>query len=255
MLPILQVGPLAVQTPLLLMLLGLWFSMSVGSRYAEKFNSESKLLDDLVLISILAGLLGGRIFYVISFPQAFLQNPAGIFSLNPELFLVSGGLLAGGIAFLIILQRRKKPLLQTLDALTLPMGIFAIFLGFSHFASGDVYGNPTSLPWAITLWGAERHPTQIYEILAQAAVLGFTWKKFQVMSHEQCLPSQSGKLFLYFTSLTALVWIILETFRADSLFIFGNLRTLQLIAFIVMIASFWLVRNLPGTEGSKSEEK
>ena len=107
MAPVLQIGPFAIQTPSLLLLLGLWLGLTVGARFSKQFNIKSKKLDDVTLLSILIALIGGRIFYILRFPEAFLQNPTSILSLNPELFDFSTGLLIGGIGMLIIIQRKK----------------------------------------------------------------------------------------------------------------------------------------------------
>jgi phosphatidylglycerol:prolipoprotein diacylglycerol transferase len=244
MLPVLQIGPFAIQTPLLLLLLGLWFSMSFGSRYSEVFKINSKSLDDLILYSILAGLVGGRLFYIVRFPTAFLENPTSILSLNPELFLAPGALLVGAVAFLVILQRKEMKLWQTLDALTLPTTFFLIFLGLSHLASGKVYGLPTNLPWAIQLWGADRHPTQVYEILGSGIVLGLTWYRFQSTIKTDSIQQSHGKFFLYFLAWISLSWILIEPLRADSVFIAGNLRLIQVIAFVFLVFSFWFQRQI-----------
>ena len=60
MLPVLQIGPFAIQTPALLILLGIWFGLSVGARYSKQFGVESKRVDDLALLAILFTIIGGR---------------------------------------------------------------------------------------------------------------------------------------------------------------------------------------------------
>ena len=238
MLPVLQIGPLAVQTPLLLSLLGLWLAMTVGARLAKRFEMESQALDDMVLISILAGLIGGRLLYILRFPKAFLENPTGALSINPELFLPTGGLLIGGIAFLILVQRRKLPLLRVLDALSIPAAIFAVFLGLSHLASGSFYGIATDLPIGIELWGASRFPFQILEILAAGLAAGLTWRRL-ASSSQQTEEGTDGDLFLYWAAVTALVWIVIDPLRADAALLFGRVHSTQLGALLVLAMIFW----------------
>lgn len=246
MFPILNIGPLAIQTPLLLLLLGLWLGMSVGSRFSERFGVSSKSLDDLILISILAGLIGGRILFFVRFPGALLENPTSLLSLNPKLFLLTGALLVGGVAFLVLLQRKGLPIWNTLDALSLPLAIFFIFLGLSHLASGSVYGATTSVPWAIHLWSANRHPTQVYEILVSILVFILTWMRFQSLQINEVSNKEPGSLFLSFVSLLSLGWILIEPFRADSVYLVGNLRFIQVVAFTCLMASFWFMRSRTG---------
>ncbi len=251
MLPVLNIGPLAVQTPMLLLLLGLWAGLSFGERYASRFKVEAKTLDDLVLISLLVGLVGARILYILRYPAAFMENITSVLSLNPGLFLPSGGLLVGGVTFLILIQRRKLDLWAVLDGLTLPLAIFGVFLGFSHLASGSFYGFQTHLPWAIELWGAPRHPTQLYEIIGAALVLLFVFRTVKGVPPDGDKTSISGILFLKFSVWTAIAWIVLATFQSDPPLFFFNIRTIQMIAAIVLAACFWLLREK--INASKSE--
>lgn len=91
MLPILHIGPLAIQVPGLVLLLGLWLGLSLTERYAPRYGMDSKILYNLVIISILAGVVGARLLYVARFPDAFLSKPASIISLNPSLLDLWGG--------------------------------------------------------------------------------------------------------------------------------------------------------------------
>ena len=74
-------------------------------------------------------------------------------------------LLGGG-------QRRHLPLWRSLNALTPSLSAFPVSVGVAHLSSGDAFGTPASMPWAIELWGARRHPTQVYEILLGLLTFG-----------------------------------------------------------------------------------
>ena len=108
-----------------------------------------------------------------------------------------------------------------LTYLTPGLAAFGLAVGFSHLASGDAFGMETSLPWAIELWGAQRHPTQIYEVLAAGFIFWLIWeirRKTQV----------AGFLFLIFVALTALSRLVIEAFRGDSIIAYGSIRNAQL---------------------------
>jgi phosphatidylglycerol:prolipoprotein diacylglycerol transferase len=62
---------------------------------------ESKIIYNLVIISILAGVIGARLFYVARFPDAFLSKPASIISLNPSLLDLWGGMFTASMVALI----------------------------------------------------------------------------------------------------------------------------------------------------------
>jgi phosphatidylglycerol---prolipoprotein diacylglyceryl transferase len=236
MLPILQVGPLALQTPGLILLLGIWIGLWLAERYASRRGQDASSLYNLVLAGILFGLAGGRLFYVLSYPEAFLASPRSIISINPGLFDIWGGLLSGLLAALVYGGRKKLPFWSTLDALTPGLAVFAVAIHLANLASGNGFGSPTQLPWAIELWGAQRHPTQVYESLAAAMILVFL-----LILMRSSRPRAEGTFFLVFVALSAGARLFLEAFRGDSVLIAGGLRSAQVIAWIALAASLWLI--------------
>jgi phosphatidylglycerol:prolipoprotein diacylglycerol transferase len=111
------------------------------------------------------------------------------------------------------------------------------------FFSGDSYGKPTDLPWAVTFTdplsmaptGVPLHPTQIYSTLVLLVVFGVLlwWKKHQRFK---------GELFLAFMMLYALVRSFVEIFRDDprGVYLDGLISTSQIISLLVVIPALWL---------------
>jgi phosphatidylglycerol:prolipoprotein diacylglycerol transferase len=239
MLPILHIGPLAIQVPGLVLLLGLWLGLSLTERYAPRYGMESKIIYNLVIISILAGVVGARLFYVARFPDAFLSKPASIISLNPSLLDLWGGLFTATMVALIYGRRMGLSFWPTLDALTPAMAVFSVALALAHLSSGSHYGTPTILPWGIVLWGAYRHPTQIYELIAAVMILFILWPGREIFK-----STSSGVYFLSFLGLSAGASIFLEAFRGDSPLLPAGIRLVQLIALIVLAVSLWGINKL-----------
>jgi phosphatidylglycerol:prolipoprotein diacylglycerol transferase len=188
----------------------------------------------LVLIALVAGILGARLGYALRFVDVYLREPAGLFSLNPSTLAPTEGLVVGLIAALIYAQRKKLPLWSTLDAYTPGLALFAVFVGLAHLSSGDAFGAETSLPWAIELWGANRHPSQVYEILGGLLVF-FTLIRLRHMA------PFNGFLFLVFAAFSAGTRLFLEAFRGDSVIVFGVLRSAQIASLLVLLTSLVLL--------------
>lgn len=231
MLPIIQIGPLALQVPGLVLLIGLWIGLNLAERYASRRGVTPALLSNLTLIALLAGLVGSRLAYVARYPGAFIASPSSLFSLNPGLLDPAGGVAVGILAALIYAIRKNMPLLATLDALTPLLAVMAIALGVSHIASGDAFGTPTTLPIGIELWGATRHPTQFYETLSALIILGILWP-----GRASIQSWTLGSYFFTFAASTAGANLILEAYRADSILLANGLRQAQLVAWIVLAA-------------------
>ncbi|NIS81146.1 MAG: hypothetical protein GTO14_13290 [Anaerolineales bacterium] len=228
MFPILSVGPLALQMPGLFLLAGIWVGTLLIDREAPRYKLNANLINNLVLVALLAGMVGARLGYALRFVDAYLREPAGLFSLNPSTLALTEGLVAGLIVAIFYGQRKKLPFWSTLDALTPSFALFAVFAGLAHLSSGDAFGSESSLPWAIELWGARRHPSQVYEILM--ALLLF----FALLRLRHSAPFE-GFLFVAFVALSAGGRLFLEAFRGDSVILFGVLREAQMISLLLVL--------------------
>ena len=228
MFPVLQIGPLAVQAPGLVLLLGFWIGLSLSERYAARFTVDKDHFSNMIWIALIGGVIGARLAFVGRYPAAFSGNLIGLISLNPAMLDLQGGALAAALAALVYGQRKSMPFWDTLDALTPMFAVMGVAVGAAHFASGDAYGAPAALPWSVELWGAARHPTQVYEILLAAGIVWLIWPG---RNKPEALP---GDLFLRFVAWSAGARLFVETFRGDSAVWFGSLRVAQLAAWLLL---------------------
>jgi prolipoprotein diacylglyceryltransferase len=234
MLPVLQIGPLALQTPGLAYLLGLWLGLSLAERAAPRYKISPETLYNLALTALISGLAGARLAFIAQNFPAFAADPGSALSLNPGLLDPWGGLAGGFLGGLIYAQRKALSAWPTLDALTPLLAVMSVAGALANLASGSGFGAPTSLPWAIEIWGAARHPSQVYELIAAAAILWLAWPR-----SVQAAGTPAGQAFLRFLSLSAAARLFLEAFRGDSLLIFGGLRLAQVLAWGVLAAGLW----------------
>jgi phosphatidylglycerol:prolipoprotein diacylglycerol transferase len=238
MLPVLNIGPLALQTPGLVLLIGLWLGLTLAEKFSAKRGVPPNLLYNLTFVALVAGVIGARLAYLLRYPEAFASSPLSLISLNPGLLDPMGGMALAVIAGAIYAQRKKLALWPMLDALTPLLAVMAIALGVSHLASGAAFGATTNVPWAIELWGAKRHPSQVYEILAAVVILLILWPG---RWNEQ---EPAGRYFLLFMALSALARLVLEAFRGDSLLLTSGWRAAQIGAWLLLAASLWGLRRL-----------
>lgn len=238
MLPTLQIGPLALPMPALITLAGIWIGLSVAERQAARYGLSPNNLYNLIFIGLVAGVVTARLSYALRYPGVFASDPAGLLSRDLGLFDPLGGLVGGSLAALIYAQRKGLPFWQTLDGITPGLAVFAIALGFSHLASGRAFGTPTQAPWGIELWGAHRHPTQVYEILAASLIFGALTPIHRRLQQNET-SGTPGLLFLIFIALSAFARLMIEPFRGDSLLLPGDLRLPQVAAWCILGLSLW----------------
>jgi len=214
---------------LILIIAAAWLGLALSEKRARRYMLSPEMLNNLVFVLMIAFLLGGRLLYAAEHLSAFAQNALNLVSFNTDLFDPAGGVAAAAVAGFAFGQRRGLPFWRTLDALTLFFASLSVGLGLSHLASGLAFGQETAVPWAIQLWGAARHPTQIYEIIAALGILGFLWSR-------KSSPRAGGD-FLLFVALASASQLVIGGFRGDSLLLAGGLRLQQVVAWAVLAAA------------------
>ena len=235
MFPYLRLGPFLLQMPLLALLVGLWGGTSLVERGATRLKLNPSEVGNTIFYSLVIGILGARLGYALEFPSLYLSNPFSLLALTPSTLSPSMGFLVGLIAFAVFIQRKGLPLRPTLDSLAPGLALFVVFVGFAHILSGDAYGAPASVPWAIRLWNEYRHPSQFYEAFLALLV-------FLVILGRFPKPEGAGLNFLLMVSLSSASRVLLESFRGDSVIWPGGFREAQVIALVVLAISFYWMR-------------
>jgi len=255
MLPILQIGPLAIQTPGLIILIGIWIGLDMSERQAKLFGLDGGRIFSLLAWMLGAGLIGARLVFAASQMAIFTANPLSLFSLSPQLLNLPGGLAAALGAGLAYGQRQKLPLWTTLDALSTPLAILAVASAVANFASGDAFGVTSNLPWAIDFLGARRHPSQIYETLAGLAAAALVWPR-PVGRLDAWLRAAPGLRFWVFIAASALARLALEPFRAGAELILGQFHLAQVVSWSILALSLWQIfrRGWPAPKPSAESE-
>jgi len=235
MLPVINIGPLVLQTPGLVTILGIWLAMTAVEKYARRIGRNVNQVSNLMLIGLIAGILGARLSFAASNLVAFQENYLSILSLSPTMLDPIGGTAVGLIAGLVYGQRQKMTFWETMDLLTPGFAVFMVFLGLSKIVSGEGYGTPTNLPWGVPLWGEKRHPVQVYSILGAGLIilLLFFRREFTRLA--------PGGLFLGWLSMSSFTSILFETFRGDSIIWAGGIRAGQVLAWVVLAITLVLL--------------
>ena len=251
MFPYLRLGPFILPMASLALLSGLWLGLPLIDREAARLKMNVSLLSNVIFYSLLAGVVGARVGYALEYSSAYLANPIGLLALTPTTLSPGAGLVVGLIAFVIFIQRKELPIGPTLDAIAPGLAMFMVCVGLAHILSGDAYGAPTNLPWAIRLWNEYRHPSQFYEIFIALTV-------FLIIRERFPKPDGAGLNFLLTIALSSASRVFLESFRGDSIFWPGGFREAQVIALIIMAISLYWIRkwmNSDSTTDAKSLQR
>ncbi len=240
MFPVLHLGPLAIQTPGLILIVGLWIGWNLAEKYLLKLRIPPAKAYTLVGIGLVTAVVGGRLAYAAENFSAFAASPASLISLNLNLWDLPGGAVLGLAGCIAYGLRHKLNFWSLLDSLTPSFAVLMIAASLANLASGNAFGEPAHLPWSIFLWGEWRHPSQIYETLGAISVLIWLLRRASKLAPNHRGPLANGALFLEFVAWSAAWRIFLEMFRGDGSLLFGQLRAAQVGAWIILALGLFL---------------
>jgi phosphatidylglycerol---prolipoprotein diacylglyceryl transferase len=210
----------------------------------KKFKAKSSVAADFLLVLMIFGFIGARIFYVLyQEPDFYFKNPKEILSVWNGGFIYYGGFLLGLFSGLVFLKLRKQSLLLWLD-ISAPVAAMSYGLGrLACFFNGCCYGAETTLWFGIKfphLHGL-RHPTQLYAVFYELLV----WILLLVLERKvSVIKNNVGSLFFAWLFLHGLGRLIMEHFRADPRghLIFGFTVSSTISLALILISIIYLIR-------------
>ena len=227
MLPTLRIGPLALPTHPLLLILGFYLGLWLAAKVAARRGLNPDHLYNAGFYAAIAAVVAGRLGHVILFFPAYLSDPFSIFSPNLAAFQPFAALL-GAIAVLVWYQRKYNvPVLPLLDALFVGALATVATIAFADALNGLNFGQPSTLPWAITQWDVARHPVQLYEMLGTVAIILLIWHYLdRLRPGEAALAAIGGY---------AAVRLAVDAFRDLPITVGEGYRLSQILAFLVLL--------------------
>jgi prolipoprotein diacylglyceryltransferase len=250
--PTIGVGSLVIPSNALTFIIGAWIVLTVIERSARKLGLDAEVTYSLAAVALASGFIGARFVFVVLHWTAFRDNLSGIIWPLTSGYDLWGGLLIAMAAGFFYGRAKQLPAAATLDALVPGLLTALITVSLSDFLAGPGYGLSTEIPWAIDVYGIDRHPVQIYEI-AVAVLALLTWRV--------ALPRRSfdGQLFLLATAVLCGGRLLVDTFRANAWLTSSGLHVIQIVSLsVLLICVFLLGRQLTGqgnTELAEVEEQ
>lgn len=241
----LSIGPLNIHWYGLMYVIGFAAFLILGKHRAKQAHSPVKpdQVDDIMFYGALGVVLGGRIGYILfyNFDQ-FVQNPLLLFQVWNGGMSFHGGLLGVILVTFLLAYRWKINVLKLADFIAplIPIGLGAGRIG--NFINGNLWGNPTNLPWGMIFPNADnlpRHPSQLYQMALEGVLLFIIlW----LYSRKQRATGSVAGLFLVFY---ALFRIFIEFFRSPDVHLgyiaFNWITQGQLLSMPMLILGLWLL--------------
>lgn len=135
--------------------------------------------EDLIFVSFLSAIVGGRVFYILFYNlEYFLARPVEMFwpFLDGKFVGFYGLSFHGGLAFSLLAiyrvqKKHKLPWSQLQYVLLLPVCLALMFGRLGNFFNGELFGRETTLAIGMYFDGVLRHPSQLYQAVAEGPLL------------------------------------------------------------------------------------
>ena len=240
MYPTLTLFSLEISTYFLIISLAVIIGIFYFLKRAEARGLARVMAIDIAIVCLVSGFVGARLTHVFyEEPAFYLQAPLRIFQFWYGGFVFLGGLLGAAVGTFAFCAYKREAFLVWADVLALPAALTYALGRLACFFNGCCYGRFCNLPWAVTMAGGPRHPTQLYASGIELAIL-------LTLSWRQQRTRISGVLFATWLILHSLGRLVMEFYRDDPRgnFILGfSLGTWM--SLFLLAASVTLLAGLP----------
>jgi prolipoprotein diacylglyceryl transferase len=157
----------------------------VSRRRWARAGGDPDLCYEVAMWGFPAGLIGGRIYFLITTPSQVPDHWWGPFAIWQGGLGIWGGIAGGVIGGMWVLHRRlSKPDIRRFMDAAAPGLLWAQAIGrIGNYFNQELFGKPSSLPWALKIDPAHRpphyehyatfQPTFLYEIIWNLSLAGF----------------------------------------------------------------------------------
>ncbi len=228
-----HIGPFTLYAYGLMLALAVMVASSLAAAEAGKHGVAQADMHDLAFWVVLWGILGARVFYVFLYADHYLEFPLEIVMLQKGGLAWQGSLLAGILAGVLFIRRRKLPLVLLLDIVAPFIALGQAIGRVGCFLNGCCYGKAVAWGVYFPVLGERVHPTQVYMSLGDLGV-------FLVLRSLQARGGQpAGRLFILYLVLSSAERFLVEFFRGDTLVLWGGLTLFQYTcALFIVVALF-----------------
>lgn len=275
-------GPFFIAFYTLVIMIGIVMAVVVATRLWKSRGGQSDDVFSAMLWAVLIGIVGARIYHVVSSPDAYF-GPDGDLTRIPQLWLgglsIIGAVMAGSLAVWFFCRKNGIKFGAFADAIV-PGVILAQAIGrWGNWFNQELFGRATDLPWGLRIDtdqqhqgltgslpayaadGGLFHPTFLYESLWN--LLGFValillFKRFQF---------RQGLIAWTYVAYYALGRFWIESMRIDEVnkstqyplrdLLGLDWRLNQIVAFVIFVVAMailvWLFIKRPQTEAEIAE--
>lgn len=238
-------------------------------RYVAR-GGNSDVVWDAAIVIIPAGIVGGRLYHVITDHQKYFCadcNPADALKITNGGLGIWGAVALGVFAIWVMFKIKKVPMAPFADAVA-PGLILAQAIGrLGNWFNQELYGRPTDVPWALDIYYrineageyapvsgrstgeviTSVHPTFLYELVWNVAVCLF------LLWAQKAWKLGYGRVFALYVAGYTLGRFFVENMRSDEATMVFGLRINVIVSVVLFIVALVVFFKLPRGQETPAE--
>ncbi|MGM9849850.1 MAG: prolipoprotein diacylglyceryl transferase [Bacilli bacterium] len=254
---LIEIGNIKIYWYSVMILLGVLTGSYLVLRESKRFNISKSKISDMLFYTIIFGIIGARLYYVIFNFDYYINNPIDIIKVWEGGLAIHGGIIAGVI---YLIHYTKKNNLNTLliTDICVPGLLIGQALGrWGNFFNGEAHGPITTLEYlqnlhlpkfiinGMNIDGLYYIPTFFYESLW--CLIGL----IIVLLIRRVLKIKKGNITGFYLIWYGIGRFLIEQLRTDSLML-NTLKQAQIISIImIIIGIIILIYSRKGEEYNK----
>lgn len=236
----------------ILIMMGALAAAYLAARQSKKHGQDPEIIWDMFAWVLVGGVLGARIWHILTPPPSmvaqgittmyYFTHPLEMLNFRAGGLGIPGAIIFGGLAMYIYTRVKKLNFGMWADFVAPGLALAQAIGRWGNFFNQEVYGKPSTLPWAITIDPEYRlpefnmfstyHPLFLYECIWNLLNMGLIlylgnrfekWLKY-------------GDLFLVYLMVYGVGRFLLEFLRLDSSQVAG-INANQTVAAVVALVS------------------
>jgi phosphatidylglycerol:prolipoprotein diacylglycerol transferase len=153
---------LTVKSYGLMMVIGFLSAVFLIRRLSRNITPNPQLITNAALYSLIAGVVGARLFYVIHYFEKFKTDPLSVFAIWEGGLELVGGIILAITVIIVYTHYHKLAVRKYLDILAIGLMLALAFGRIGCFLNGCCFGRPTNLPWGVRFpYGSYAYNSQV----------------------------------------------------------------------------------------------
>ncbi|MFD1849000.1 prolipoprotein diacylglyceryl transferase [Oceanobacillus bengalensis] len=243
----LEIGPLTIYWYGVIIATGAALGLWIAMKEADRLRLNKDLIIDFIVFAVPIAIIFARIYYVIFEWHRYVEGPFWkVFAIWEGGIAIHGAVIGGVLTAIVFSRVRKIQFWQLADIIA-PALILGQAIGrWGNFMNQEAHGGalpdgsvvydivPDFIINQMTIDGITYHPTFLYESIWNVLILVLllVLRRFNPIR---------GEVFLTYLIGYSIGRYFIEGLRTDSLYVFGEVRTAQLISIISIVVAIIII--------------